>query len=100
MIPRWVANELEIAILNLFVDIRVRYPNLIVGKLERDTVKRAMEEGITASQVSAVRDIERFEAEMWWRIDYQLLVDACTSADAEECEWALNAVVVILIPSP
>lgn len=47
----WKANELEIAILNLFVDIRVRYPNLIVGKLERDTVKRAMEEGITASQV-------------------------------------------------
>lgn len=46
------ANELEIAILNLFVDIRVRYPNLIVGKLERDTVKRAMEEGITANQVS------------------------------------------------
>jgi transcription initiation factor TFIIH subunit 4 len=46
------ANELQIAILNLFVDIRVRYPNLIVGKLERDTVKRAMEEGITASQVS------------------------------------------------
>lgn len=47
-----LANELQIAILNLFVDIRVRYPNLIVGKLERDTVKRAMEEGITASQVS------------------------------------------------
>ncbi|KAI5449050.1 RNA polymerase II transcription factor B 52 kDa subunit [Naganishia albida] len=47
----YTSNELEIAILNLFVDIRVRYPNLIVGKLERDTVKRAMEEGITASQI-------------------------------------------------
>ncbi|KAJ9100937.1 hypothetical protein QFC19_005333 [Naganishia cerealis] len=47
----YTSNELQIAILNLFVDIRVRYPNLIVGKLERDTVKRAMEEGITAGQV-------------------------------------------------
>ncbi|KAJ9099238.1 hypothetical protein QFC21_004118 [Naganishia friedmannii] len=47
----YTSNELQIAILNLFVDIRVRYPNLIVGKLERDTVKRAMEEGITASQI-------------------------------------------------
>ncbi|GHJ90361.1 hypothetical protein NliqN6_6763 [Naganishia liquefaciens] len=47
----YTSNELEIAILNLFVDIRVRYPNLIVGKLERDTVKRAMEEGITANQI-------------------------------------------------
>lgn len=45
------ANELEIAILNLFIDIKVRYPNLIVGKLERETVKRAMDEGITAQQV-------------------------------------------------
>ena len=46
------ANELEIAILNLFIDILIRYPNLIVGKLERNNVKRAMEEGITANQVN------------------------------------------------
>lgn len=47
-----IANELEIAILNLFIDIRTRYPNLIVGRLERDTVKEAMKNGITATQVS------------------------------------------------
>ena len=46
-----LANELEIAILNLFIDIRTRYPNLIVGRLERDTVKDAMKNGITAAQV-------------------------------------------------
>lgn len=45
------ANELEIAILNLFVDIKTRYPNLIVGRLERDTVKDAMKNGITANQI-------------------------------------------------
>ncbi len=48
-----IDNELEIAILNLFIDIKIRYPNLIVGKLDRATVKRAMEEGITANQVSS-----------------------------------------------
>ena len=44
-------NELEIAILNLFVDIRVRYRNLVVGKLDRKHVKAAMEKGISAHQI-------------------------------------------------
>lgn len=48
-----VANELEIAILNLFVDIRIRYPNLVVGKLDRQHVKAAMEKGISAGQIIA-----------------------------------------------
>ncbi|WRT68056.1 uncharacterized protein IL334_005031 [Kwoniella shivajii] len=47
----YTSNELEIAILNLFVDIRIRYPNLIVGKLDRRNVKSAMEKGISASQI-------------------------------------------------
>ena len=45
------ANELEIAILNLFVDIRIRYRNLVVGKLDRKNVKAAMEKGISAYQI-------------------------------------------------
>lgn len=47
------ANELEIAILNLFIEIRVRYPNMVIGRLARDNVKKAMDNGITASQVSS-----------------------------------------------
>jgi hypothetical protein len=43
---------LEIAILNLFVNIKVRYQNLVVGKLDRQHVKAAMEKGISANQVS------------------------------------------------
>lgn len=46
------ANELEIAILNLFVNIKVRYRNLVVGKLDRQHVKAAMEKGISANQAS------------------------------------------------
>ncbi|RSH90861.1 RNA polymerase II transcription factor B 52 kDa subunit [Saitozyma podzolica] len=47
----YTSNELEIAILNLFVDIRIRYPNLVVGKLDRQNVKAAMEKGISAHQI-------------------------------------------------
>ncbi|KAL0240587.1 hypothetical protein I308_106385 [Cryptococcus tetragattii IND107] len=49
----YTSNELEIAILNLFVDIRIRYPNLVVGKLDRQHVKAAMEKGISARQIIA-----------------------------------------------
>ncbi|KAK4689016.1 DNA repair protein RAD50, partial [Tremellales sp. Uapishka_1] len=49
----YTSNELEIAILNLFVDIRIRYPNLVVGKLDRRCVKAAMEKGISAHQIIA-----------------------------------------------
>ncbi|ORX37154.1 transcription factor Tfb2-domain-containing protein [Kockovaella imperatae] len=47
----YTSNELEIAILNLFVDIRIRYRNLVVGKLDRKNVKSAMEKGISAYQI-------------------------------------------------
>ncbi|EIW67546.1 hypothetical protein TREMEDRAFT_33390 [Tremella mesenterica DSM 1558] len=46
-------NELEIAILNLFMDIKVQYRNLVVGKLDRAHVKAAMEKGISAYQIIA-----------------------------------------------
>ncbi|KLT45196.1 Tfb2-domain-containing protein [Cutaneotrichosporon oleaginosum] len=47
----YTSNELEIEILNLFVDIKIRYPNLVVGKLDRQNVKQAMDKGISASQI-------------------------------------------------
>ncbi|WVQ73426.1 hypothetical protein IAR50_002998 [Cryptococcus sp. DSM 104548] len=49
----YTSNDLEIAILNLFVDIRIRYPNLVVGKLDRQHVKAAMDKGISAHQIIA-----------------------------------------------
>lgn len=47
----YTSNELEIAILNLFVKIRIRYPNLVVGILDRAPVKAAMDKGISAYQI-------------------------------------------------
>jgi transcription initiation factor TFIIH subunit 4 len=52
-----IANELEIAILNLFVNIKIRYKNLVVGKLDRQHVKAAMEKGISANQVSSLGQV-------------------------------------------
>lgn len=33
------------------MDIKIRYPNLVVGKLDRQNVKAAMEKGISAHQI-------------------------------------------------
>jgi len=49
--------------LNLFVDIKIRYPNLVVGKLDRTHVKAAMEKGISAHQVSMLDCNEQNTAE-------------------------------------
>ncbi|GJJ09372.1 hypothetical protein Clacol_003594 [Clathrus columnatus] len=43
-------NPLQIAVLNLFVSLKSRFPNLVVGSLSRDSVKKALSNGITADQ--------------------------------------------------
>lgn len=47
----YTANLLRIAILNLFVTLKSRLPNLVVGQLTRESVKSALNKGITAGQV-------------------------------------------------
>ncbi|KAH7104856.1 transcription factor Tfb2 [Auriculariales sp. MPI-PUGE-AT-0066] len=46
-------NPLQIAVLNLFVSFKSRFPNLVVGHLTRDSVKKALNNGITAGQIIA-----------------------------------------------
>ena len=48
---RWPDNPLQTAVLNLFVSLKSRYPNLVVGAITRDSVKKALANGITADQV-------------------------------------------------
>jgi transcription initiation factor TFIIH subunit 4 len=45
-------NPLQTAVLNLFVSLKSRFPNLVVGSITRDSVKRALSNGISADQVS------------------------------------------------
>ncbi|KAI0710183.1 transcription factor Tfb2 [Earliella scabrosa] len=44
-------NPLQIAVLNLFVTLKSRFPNLVVGAITRDSVKKALTNGITADQI-------------------------------------------------
>ncbi|KAG6891050.1 hypothetical protein C0995_014138 [Termitomyces sp. Mi166 len=43
-------NPLRTAVLNLFVSLKYRFPNLVVGSITRDSVKKALNNGITADQ--------------------------------------------------
>jgi transcription initiation factor TFIIH subunit 4 len=46
-----VDNPLQTAVLNLFVTLKARFPNLVVGQITRDSVKKALSNGIMADQV-------------------------------------------------
>jgi len=49
----YTANLLRISVLNLFVSLKSRLPNLVIGQLTRDSVKSALKKGITADQIIA-----------------------------------------------
>jgi len=44
-------NPLQIAVLGLFVSLKYRFPNLVVGSVTRDSVKEALSSGISADQI-------------------------------------------------
>ncbi|EIM90946.1 transcription factor Tfb2 [Stereum hirsutum FP-91666 SS1] len=44
-------NPLQTAVLNLFVTMKSRFPNLVVGSITRDSVRKALSNGITADQI-------------------------------------------------
>ena len=44
-------NPLQTAVLNLFVSLKYRFPNLVVGSISRDSVKKALSNGISADQI-------------------------------------------------
>ncbi|KAJ3876857.1 transcription factor Tfb2 [Lentinula edodes] len=44
-------NPLQTAVLNLFVSLKYRFPNLVVGSITRDSVRRALNNGISAAQI-------------------------------------------------
>ncbi|PLW49662.1 hypothetical protein PCASD_02189 [Puccinia coronata f. sp. avenae] len=47
----YTSNPLQIAVLNLFLSLRYRFPNLVVGAVTRESIKTALSNGITADQV-------------------------------------------------
>jgi len=47
----YTSSDLDIAMLGLFVDIRLRLPNMVFGKITREKVKAAYRAGIKSSQI-------------------------------------------------
>lgn len=47
----YTSNPLRIAVLQLFVHVRSRFPNLLIGVVTRESVKAALRKGISAQQI-------------------------------------------------
>jgi hypothetical protein len=54
---RFEDNPLQTAVLNLFITMKYRFPNLVVGMLTRESVRKALSNGISAEQVSEFRRV-------------------------------------------
>lgn len=54
----FIDNPLQTAVLNLFVTLKSRFPNLVVGAITRESVKKALANGITANQVSSFSECD------------------------------------------
>lgn len=47
----YTSSPLQIAVLDLFTDLTSRFPNLCTGQLSRHSIRKALDNGITADQV-------------------------------------------------
>ncbi|SCV67579.1 BQ2448_5190 [Microbotryum intermedium] len=47
----YTSNPLQIAVLNLFVHLKNRFPNFVTGHITRDSIRRGLSNGITAIQI-------------------------------------------------
>jgi len=47
----YTTSPLQVAILNLFVELKIRYPNLVSGRLTKNSVQSAIDLGITSDQI-------------------------------------------------
>ena len=47
----YTSSPLQIAILQLFTRLHTRYPNMVAGKITRESIRRAVGMGITADQI-------------------------------------------------
>ncbi|KAK5942415.1 RNA polymerase II transcription factor B 52 kDa subunit [Knufia obscura] len=47
----YTSSSLQIALLSLFIALRSRHPNMVTGKMTKQSVQRAIQTGITAEQI-------------------------------------------------
>lgn len=51
LIDAYLDSPLQIAVLNLFVQLQSRFRNMVTGLITRDSIRNALMKGITAEQV-------------------------------------------------
>ncbi|KAJ5734266.1 General transcription and DNA repair factor IIH subunit TFB2 [Penicillium malachiteum] len=49
----YTSSPLQISLISLFTNLKYRFPNLVTGKVTRQSVRRAIDMGITADQIIA-----------------------------------------------
>ncbi|KAI9729700.1 MAG: RNA polymerase II transcription factor B 52 kDa subunit [Cirrosporium novae-zelandiae] len=49
----YTSSELEIAVISLFAKLSSKYPNLVTGKITRESIRNAVSMGITSEQIIA-----------------------------------------------
>lgn len=47
----YTSSPLQISLISLFTNLKYRFPNLVTGKITRQSVRRAIDKGITADQI-------------------------------------------------
>jgi len=47
----YTSNPLQIAVMALFASLKTRFANFVTGMITRESVRRGLENGITANQV-------------------------------------------------
>ncbi|OJD39850.1 tfiih and nucleotide excision repair factor 3 complexes subunit [Diplodia corticola] len=52
----YTSSELQIAVLGLFTELETRFPNLVSGKLTKESIQRAINLGITSDQIISYLD--------------------------------------------
>lgn len=85
-------NPLQIAILNLFITLKSRFPNLVVGAITRESVKKALANGITADQARSHVSLTIISyCSFMTPIDHKLSDYARPPTNAEKCKlWAIE----------
>lgn len=87
-------NPLQIAVLNLFVSLKSRFPNLVIGAITRESVKKALANGITADQVcTALMSSTLLHPVDEHCLDHNLSYDTRTPPNAQKresrlCHWS------------
>lgn len=49
----YTSSPLQIAVLDLFTTLKTRYPNMVAGRLTRQSIQKAVMQGITSDQIIA-----------------------------------------------